>query len=67
MLPLEAFLSLWPLTKAEIARCSEAYVINDANTTPPATINPSFAKRAVIPRTVGDNNAILDSIAIPDQ
>lgn len=55
MLPLEAFLSLWPLTKAEIARCSEAYVINDANTTPPATINPSLPKERIQQNLLGSH------------
>jgi hypothetical protein len=44
LLLFEAFLSFKPLLKADIARRSEAYVAKDANTTPPATINPSLPK-----------------------
>jgi hypothetical protein len=47
LLLLEAFLSFRPLLKADIARRSEAYVIKDANATPPATINPSLPKEII--------------------
>lgn len=55
-----------PFKNDLIARCSEAYVIKDANIIPPTTIRPNLKNRAVIPKIHGKDGATITRKAIPN-